>query len=67
MTLVELQSEDDAEGQLDWEVHLVDGSVVRAHQHAVGAKKRHPAPKPKGAVAAASAPRSTCGRTARVA
>jgi transposase len=26
-------------GQLDWEVHYVDGSIVRAHQHAAGAKK----------------------------
>ena len=29
-----------AQGELDWEVHFVDGSIVRAHQHAAGAKKR---------------------------
>jgi hypothetical protein len=25
-------------GELDWLVHYVDGSVVRAHQHAAGAR-----------------------------
>jgi len=35
----QLQQSKDREGQLDWEVHYVDGSVVRAHQHAAGAKK----------------------------
>jgi hypothetical protein len=24
-------------GQLDWEMHHVDGTIVRAHQHAAGA------------------------------
>jgi transposase len=38
--LVQLQAEGDAQGELDWEVHFVDGSIVRAHQHAAGAKKR---------------------------
>ena len=28
----------DATGELDWELHFVDGTVVRAHQHAAGAK-----------------------------
>lgn len=36
-----LQEEADAEGKLNWELHLVDGSVIRAHQHAAGAKKGH--------------------------
>ncbi len=35
----QLQQTKDQDGQLDWEVHYVDGSVVRAHQHAAGAKK----------------------------
>ncbi len=35
----QLQQVKDRDGQLDWEVHYVDGSVVRAHQHAAGAKK----------------------------
>lgn len=34
-----LQQQADAAGQLDWEVHHVDGSVIRAHQHAAGAKR----------------------------
>lgn len=29
----------DAAGELDWEVHYVDGTIVRAHQHAAGAKR----------------------------
>lgn len=41
-----LQQIKDGDGQLDWEVHYVDGSVIRAHQHAAGAKKVAPKPKP---------------------
>jgi transposase len=37
-----LQARSDAEGHLDWDAHLVDATVVRAHQHAAGAKKRLP-------------------------
>lgn len=33
-----LQQQADAAGELDWEVHFVDGTTVRAHQHAAGAK-----------------------------
>src|ERR1051326_8097844 len=33
-----LQQEADAKGELDWHVHYVDGTVIRAHQHAAGAK-----------------------------
>ena len=33
-----LQSHKDAEGELDWEVHYLDSTIVRAHQHAAGAK-----------------------------
>lgn len=28
----------DAVGDIDWEVHFVDSTVVRAHQNAAGAK-----------------------------
>jgi transposase len=35
--LTALEAEADAEGKLDWSMHFVDGSVVRAHQHAAGA------------------------------
>ncbi|QYO62634.1 IS5 family transposase [Leptolyngbya sp. 7M] len=34
-----LQQQADAQGQLNWQLHHVDGSVIRAHQHAAGAKK----------------------------
>ena len=27
------------EGKVAWDVHYVDGTIVRAHQHAAGAKK----------------------------
>ena len=31
----------DAQGKLNWEVHHVDGSVIRAHQHSAGAFMGH--------------------------
>lgn len=34
-----LQSQADAAGKLNWDIHFVDGSVIRAHQHAAGAKR----------------------------
>ena len=37
--LAELQTIKSRDKQIDWEIHLIDGSVVRAHQHASGAKK----------------------------
>jgi transposase len=33
-----LRRQTDAEGELDWEVHYLDSTTVRAHQHAAGAK-----------------------------
>ena len=36
--LAALQRQADAEGRLDWSLHFVDSTVVRAHQHAAGAK-----------------------------
>lgn len=36
----------DAAGRLDWEIHDVDGTIVRAHQHAAGAKKGTRKPRP---------------------
>jgi transposase len=33
-----LPTQADASGDLDWEVHYVDGTIIRAHQHAAGAK-----------------------------
>ena len=36
--LAEVHRRADGCGELDWLVHYVDGSVVRAHQHAAGAR-----------------------------
>ena len=36
--LAVLQREADVGGRLDWATHYVDGTVVRAHQHAAGAR-----------------------------
>ncbi len=33
-----VQRQADAAGEVDWTVHFVDGTTVRAHQHAAGAK-----------------------------
>lgn len=33
-----LQQDSDAEDELDWQTHYVDSTIVRAHQHAAGAK-----------------------------
>src|SRR5215212_9632567 len=37
--LAAVQQQADQAGALDWKTHYVDGSVIRAHQHAAGAKK----------------------------
>lgn len=37
-----LQEQADEEGVLDWEIHYVDGTVIRAHQHAAGASGSEP-------------------------
>ena len=37
--LEELQHQAETIGQVNWEIHYVDGSIVRAHQHAAGAKR----------------------------
>ena len=67
--LAALQAEADAKGELDWALHFVDGTTVRAHQHAAGAKKGA-ATRPWGAPAAGSprkstsAPRAAASRSA---
>jgi transposase len=52
-----LQADADARGELDWSLHFVDGTVVRAHQHAAGAKKGA-AIKPSAGAEVGSAPKS---------
>ena len=34
-----LRQQADEAGQLDWDLHYIDATTVRAHQHAAGAKK----------------------------
>jgi transposase len=56
-----LQALADAEERVGWELHFLDSTVVRAHQHAAGARVVNPAPgmRRSAARAAASRPRST--------
>lgn len=58
--LKELQTQADARAELDWTLHFLDGTVIRAHPHAAGAKKGAVRKRSAGAKAA-SAPSSTCG------
>ena len=37
--LAALQTEADARGEIDWDLHFVDATIVRAHQHAAGARR----------------------------
>ena len=59
--LAELQRRADAEGRLDWSLHFVDSTVVRAHQHAAGAKGGTRKRRRWAAAAAGSPRRSTSG------
>ena len=56
--LTALQAAADARGEVDWNLHLVDSTIIRAHQHAAGTKggKRQSA---SGAAEAGSAPSCT--------
>ncbi len=65
--LQKLQQRADGEGKLDWSLHYVDSTVVRAHQHAAGAKGGKEARR-WVEVVAGSAPRCMCvprGRASR--
>ena len=64
--LAALRAGADARGDLDWSLHFVDGTTVRAHQHAAGARKKgavraNPRTRPSAARGVASRPRSTSG------
>ena len=52
----DLQAQAEQDGDLDWTLHFVDSTVVRAHQHAAGAKGGTQRPKPWGAAKVASRP-----------
>jgi transposase len=64
--LATLQQQGDAAGQRDWSAHFVDGTVVRAHQHAAGARhaKGGLLSRRSAKAGAASAPNSTCAPSA---
>src|SRR3712207_6363905 len=62
--LAAVQAAADAADELDWETHHVDATVIRAHQHAAGAKKGTLRRKRSAAAKAASARRSTSVPTA---
>jgi transposase len=51
-----------ASGQLNWDLHDVESTIIRAHQHAAGAQKGPQRPKPSGAARAGLAPKCTCER-----
>ena len=57
-----IQQQEDAAGHLDWGNHFVDGTVIRAHQHAAGAKGGTQQPRRSATARAAFRPRSTRGR-----
>ncbi len=61
----QLQTEADAADEIDWEVHHLDGTVIRAHQHAAGAKKRVPKPKRWVAAKGDSVPKSISAQIAQ--
>jgi transposase len=59
-----VQARADAAGELDWAVHFVDGTIIRAHQHAAGAKGGTPLRRHWAAVGAGSRRKSISGRKA---
>jgi transposase len=62
--LAAVQTRAGAAGQLDWTVHFVAGTVIRAHQHAAGAKGGTRRRRRSGAARAASRRRSISARKA---
>jgi transposase len=61
-----VKAQADAAGALDWELHHVDATVIRAHQHAAGAKKGTQRPKRWAGAKAASVPKSISAPTGTV-
>lgn len=58
-----LQAAADAHGELDWDLHVLDGTSIRAHRHAAGAPKKGVSIRPSAGAGAAGAPRCTCAPT----
>ncbi len=57
--LAALQEDADSKGELDWQVHYVDSTVIRAHQHAAGVKRGLKHRRRSVVVKVDGAPRST--------
>ena len=53
-----VQQQADAAAAVDWGVQFVDGTVIRAHQHAAGAKGGLQTPRHSGAARVGSVPKS---------
>ena len=64
--LATLQTQADASGEVDWAMHFLDSTTVRAHQHAAGAQKGA-ATRPSAALGAASPRKSTSAPRDKVA
>ena len=58
-----VKAQADAAGELDWAIHHVDATVVRAHQHAAGAKKGTQQRKRWAGAKVVSAPKSISAPT----
>lgn len=58
--LTTLQEAGDADGTLDWEMHAIDSTTIRAHHHAAGAKRGTQRPKPLDAAVVGSPPSCMC-------
>jgi transposase len=56
-----LQHQAAVAGHLDWAMHSGDGSILRAHQHAAGAKRGTQRPKRSAGAKVGSAPKFTFG------
>ena len=54
------QQQGDAAGELDWTAPFVDGTVIRAHQHAAGARRSKGGSSSKRSDVAKAASRPSC-------
>lgn len=56
-----LKAHADAAGELDWDLHHVDATVIRAHQHAAGANKGTQQRRHSAGAKVGAAPKSSSG------
>lgn len=55
------QQQANVQGKVDWEIHYVDGTVVRAHQHAAGARGKNRRTRRQVVAREVLAPKCICG------